>query len=325
MEVNPKISVIVPVYMASQTLDRCLASISGQRFKDYEVVVIDDGSTDDSWCIISTWARQDNRIKAIRQENHGVAYTRQVGIEHSEGQYTIHVDPDDWIEPDFLESLYKIASSEDADMVICDYQVHTEKTVSDFLYRPNSLATESVLKDLFLGKLEGFVWNKLIRRSLYDQYNVVFPIDFPILEDKWVIASLLRHPIKVCICEKCLYHYVRQNSMSFSRRYSQDIYRQELKIRERFIGLFGRHPYQDTVVDDLSFFVLVHAFYGGRNVFSSRSFHDKFFPYRDLIKRRSSSILEKIPMLLACIGYYQSMIRMVDLYKSVKHIILKFA
>ena len=102
---TPAVSVIVPVYNAEPYIRRCLDSISAQTFKDFEVILIDDGSPDHCGAICDEYARQDSRFRVIHKENEGVAVARQCGIDNAQGTYSIHCDPDDWVEPNWLEEL----------------------------------------------------------------------------------------------------------------------------------------------------------------------------------------------------------------------------
>ena len=125
----PSISVISPIYNMERLLSKCIDSILAQTFNDFELILIDDGSTDRSGVICDEYATRDSRIKVIHKKNEGVSIARQLGIDFAQGEYTIHIDPDDWVEPKMLEELYKKAKSEHADMVICDYYV-TGMTIS---------------------------------------------------------------------------------------------------------------------------------------------------------------------------------------------------
>ena len=117
----PKISVIVPVYKAEDYLHRCVDSILVQTFTDFELILVDDGSPDGSGVLCDKYAQIDKRVKVIHKENGGVASARQCGIDNACSEYTIHADPDDWVEPNMLEELYNKAKESKADMVICDF------------------------------------------------------------------------------------------------------------------------------------------------------------------------------------------------------------
>ena len=107
MDKQPAVSVIVPVYKAENYLCHCVDSLLAQTFPDFEILLIDDGSPDHSGDICDEYARKDSRVRVFHKENEGVSSTRQCGIDNAKGEYTIHADPDDWVEPDMLEELYK--------------------------------------------------------------------------------------------------------------------------------------------------------------------------------------------------------------------------
>lgn len=212
----PKISIIVPVYKAETYLHRCVDSILAQTFTDWELLLIDDGSPDRSGEICDEYAQKDSRIRVIHKENGGVSSARQRGLDESIGEYTIHADPDDWVEPDMLEGLYNKAKEEDADMVICDF-IYEYKTRSIICKQPiYNCNAESILKHFFSQQLPGMCWNKLIRRECYIKYNISFPKDIIRWEDLYVICSLLMNPIKCAYLSKAFYHYdqiVNNNSI----------------------------------------------------------------------------------------------------------------
>lgn len=118
---NPLISVIIPVYNAEKTIKKTLDSIREQTFLNFEVIMIDDGSTDASGDICDEYTRYDKRFKVKHKQNQGVSAARQDGIDMSKGEYTIHIDPDDWVEQPMLKELYRKAVESNADMVICDF------------------------------------------------------------------------------------------------------------------------------------------------------------------------------------------------------------
>ena len=129
MSNTKNISVIVPVYKAEKYLSRCVNSILGQTFSDFELILIDDGSPDKSGILCEEFAKKDARIRVIHQKNQGVSAARQKGLDNATGEYVIHADPDDWVEPDWLETLYLEAERTKADMVMCDFErVYSDKT-----------------------------------------------------------------------------------------------------------------------------------------------------------------------------------------------------
>ena len=132
---TPVISIIVAVYKAESCLRRCVDSLLAQTFQDYEILLVDDGSPDRSGEICDEYARKDNRVRVFHKENGGVASARQCGMNNARGEYVIHADPDDWVEPNMLEELYGKAKEENADVLICDTagRLHNKKYLMDEL------------------------------------------------------------------------------------------------------------------------------------------------------------------------------------------------
>lgn len=163
---RPDISVIVPVYKAEKYMHRCVDSILAQTFTNFEFILVDDGSPDGSGTLCDQYAQKDNRVKVIHKENGGVASARQCGIDNASGIYTIHADPDDWVEPTMLEKLFNKAKETDADMVICDFYVDTDKSNIYNKQEVSGETSQKVLKDLLLHRLQYQVCrrSKLLRR-----------------------------------------------------------------------------------------------------------------------------------------------------------------
>lgn len=205
------ISIIIPIYNSENYLHRCLDSIEKQSYKEFEALLIDDGSTDRSLSICKQYAERDNRFKVFHNENRGVGATRAFGIEHASGEYSIHVDPDDWIEPDMLELLAGKAMQENADITICDYIVETCGNQKMISQRPTRLDRLAVIYDLLVGNVHGSVCNKLIRTSLYREMNINFEIGLNYYEDILVCISLIwkKRDIRIAYVGQALYHYDR--------------------------------------------------------------------------------------------------------------------
>ena len=115
------VSIIVPVYKAEKYIHQCIDSLLAQTYSNIEVILVDDGSPDNCGKICDEYAAKDCRVKVIHQQNGGVSVARQTGIDHATGEYSIHADPDDWVELNMIEELVAKAVADNADMVICDY------------------------------------------------------------------------------------------------------------------------------------------------------------------------------------------------------------
>lgn len=217
----PKISIIVPVYQAEDYLPRCIESLLVQTLSDFEIILVDDGSNDQSGKICDTYSLGDSRIRAFHKKNEGVSKARQYGLEHAKGEYTIHVDPDDWVSPEMLQELYQVAVEENADMLICDLIKVYRNKQRYIKQKPNRLEHESILKEILSGKLHGSLCNKLIRKECYDRFAIRFPSQMNVWEDAYVCCSLLKNKIKIAYMPKAYYFYDQyMNSSSATRQVS---------------------------------------------------------------------------------------------------------
>ena len=203
----PQISVIVPIYNMGHLLKRALDSVLAQTFAEWECLLIDDGSTDNSPQICDEYAKQDSRFRVFHKKNGGVSSARQCGIDNALGKYTIHMDPDDWIDSDMLKSLFNTAEKENADMVICDFMIETKNGSHYDSQKPISLNHFEIMKQLLLMKLHGSCCNKLIKRSCYERNNVYFPKEMIMWEDMYVCCRILQENICVVHLPKAFYHY----------------------------------------------------------------------------------------------------------------------
>lgn len=211
-----KVSVIMPVYNAEKSLSKSINSILTQSMKDWELLLIDDGSTDSSPSLCDDFKSKDSRIKVFHKINEGVSKARQIGINNASGKYSIHVDADDWIEPTMLEELYNMAIKENADIVIADYFINSDKKQMICKQKPVSLQSNNVLLDILNNKLFGALWNKLIQTNLYRKYNAQFFHDINYCEDVLICAQIMKHQeVKVSYISKAFYHYyINQNSIT---------------------------------------------------------------------------------------------------------------
>lgn len=210
----PEISIIMPVYNAERTVSHMIDSIMAQTFRDWELIAIDDGSTDGSGEILDKYAERDTRIKVVHKANGGVASARQQGIERATGIYTIHADSDDWVELSMLEEMLTIAKTECADIVIADYFTDIDSQPSKVTaQRPESFESLDVLYGLYSGNLFGGLWHKLIKRSVYDKASAHFYQGIDYCEDLLLLTQILtRMNLKIVYLPKAFYHYVANPS-----------------------------------------------------------------------------------------------------------------
>lgn len=221
-ECKPKVSIIIPVYNAEKYLQRCLDSIKAQTLQDFEAILVNDGSSDNSGLICDDFCCTDPRFKVIHQNNSGVSAARQIGLDIANGEYVIHADSDDWVEPDWLHVLYREAVGSSADMVICDFEkVYKDRTVY-YNQCPSSLSNRDIILDMLKERIWGSCWNKLVKREIFQTYKVMFQPEMNLWEDLYVNCKLLLYDIKVSYVPRLLYHYDAYSNENSIVRFRKD-------------------------------------------------------------------------------------------------------
>lgn len=224
----PTISVVVPVYNVEPFLDECVSSILSQTFSDFELILVDDGSPDNCPQMCDAWAEKDERIKVIHKKNGGLADARNFGIRAASGKYIAFVDSDDWVERQFLSTLYEGAISGDYDMVQCNFQrIYEDGTlcantfpaaVYDRDYIVNILMPD-MLNDR-LTQIHCSRCNKLYKSEIVKQAIDLCDASIVMAEDHLLnFACLGLYQSIRCLDTPCLYNY-RANSQSMTARYS---------------------------------------------------------------------------------------------------------
>ena len=209
------VSIIMPVYNGEKFLQRAIDSILNQTYPDWELIAIDDGSSDESPRILDEYCSKDPRIRVIHKKNEGVSNARQDGIVASKGDYIIQCDSDDWADPDWLESLYETAEETDADMVWCSIIGETKEGLFNW-----SMSHEEDV-DLTIRKLiDQSLWGgtvyRLFKAEICRIKSVRFPKDCICWEDTAFVVSALLHCNKISFCDKYLYHYNLTNTSSIT-------------------------------------------------------------------------------------------------------------
>ena len=304
---SPAVSVIVPVYKAEKYLHKCVDSLLAQTFTDFEVLLVDDGSPDRSGAICDEYASQDPRVRVIHKANGGVSSARQCGLDNARGEYVIHADPDDWVEPMMLAQLYSKAKATSADMVICDYYVNRGGTQHYIKQQPDGLTHEEVLHNLFQ-QLHGSCCNKLVRRVCYTKADAAFPMDMNICEDLYVIVKLLSLDLRITYIPHAYYHYVQDANMSSLTSAHSSTFKDDLFIMNRFISMIS---YDKVAVNlcrnKMSFEIVAKAY--DRKDFSSLAFARQCFPFRKkILRKRGIGVYYRLKLYLSCIGFYRFML-----------------
>ena len=188
MKERIKLSIIVPIYNTGHMLRNCADSILAQTLHDFELILIDDGSKDESAAICDEYAKKDKRVKVVHKQNEGVSIARNTGIAMAKGEYIGFIDSDDWIDEDMYERLCSVADKCASDIVMCDaVTVYGDgREESDTI--TGLAASKSLDKSDFTPKLlmemAGAAWRCLYRRELLTEHNIIFPIELKFSEDR---------------------------------------------------------------------------------------------------------------------------------------------
>lgn len=284
-----KISIIVPIYNMEKLMRKSIDSLLSQSFKDFELLLIDDGSRDGSPEICDEYALKDKRVKVFHKPNGGLSDARNYGLKYAQGEYSIFADPDDWVSPDGLNLLYSKAAETNADMVMCDIYHEDQYSRHYTKLQPSSLDHKTVLSELF-DKLQGFTVNKLIRTSLYEKYGIEYPKGIYGCEDEYTMASLLMHDIKIAYVPVAFYHYM-YNPNSLTRHYDESTFAIDKHIVDLYASLLKQHDIVDFVSETKTLSMIVRAFKYGRNTFTSKRFKREFSRYKNIVYSRQRGLM----------------------------------
>lgn len=236
-----KVSVIVPAYNAEKYLEACLDSICEQTYPVLEILVVDDGSKDLTASIIRSRAEQDARIIPYYNENHGVSYSRNFGLEHCTGEYVTFVDADDLVAPDFIAQMIHDLEEADADIAVIGVAKSKLFEPEMFTNGVTSTYEESEMLKQVFGAFEGFVCNKLYRKSLLQTKSIRLEQSIAVCED------LLFNVIYLLNCKKAVYncgqkYFYRQIENSASNRLDNPKWIDAMKAYQKIIRLVKDYP-----------------------------------------------------------------------------------
>ena len=228
---SEKISIIVPIYNAEKKLHRCIESILNQSYKNLEIILVNDGSSDNSINICEKYKIKDNRIIIIDKENAGVSVARNSGLNIATGKYIQFVDSDDYINPDMCEKLIKTINKNNADVVVCGYNKITNGKIESKFIKETTVFEmynfKNTFNEIFKGALFNVPWNKLYKREKINNY---FKEDLSIGEDLLFNLNYFSNCNKIEIIEKCLYCYDVSQQESLTSKYNENLLEIEVML-----------------------------------------------------------------------------------------------
>lgn len=221
---NPKVSIVVPIYNVEPHIERCMHSLFQQSFDEIEYILVNDCSPDMSIAIakevIKQYPRRERYTRILHNyKNKGVSTSRNFGIDNCHGKYVIQIDSDDYVEKDMIEKMYKAAEKFCADIVVAD---SFEQWGNKHFYREEIIPLNGpeYAKDMITGKCIPAIWNKLIITSLFRESNVRFPDGVDIGEDIATMPKLAYLAKKISKIDNAFVHYIHYNKNSYSKNIS---------------------------------------------------------------------------------------------------------
>jgi len=213
------ISVIVPIYNVAPYLDQCIQSICGQTYRDIEIILVDDGSTDNSLTICEKYRAKDNRIKIIHKENGGLVSARKAGLQIATGAFIGWVDGDDWIDPNHFEEMVSAQKELDSDLVAAGHFVDTafgmtkvHNNIASGQYSREELLPKLIYSgDFFEFGLQPYIWSKLIRSDIIKPIEMEIENTVEIGEDVLAVYPAAMESDRIRVTNICTYHYVQHS------------------------------------------------------------------------------------------------------------------
>lgn len=216
------ISIIIPIYNVEKYLDECLTSVMNQTYKNFEVILVNDGTKDNSIEIVNKFISKHNNIKLVNKENGGLGSARNVGINHARGKYLIFIDSDDYIEATYIEKLYTEIEKSKSDIVICGINKYYENSkniepVNLEVENNKSYSSLEAIKLLFTNKIFCHAWNRIYRKELFINNNILFP-EGKLYEDILPAVKLISKSKKISFIKENLYYYrIREGAITSSK------------------------------------------------------------------------------------------------------------
>lgn len=316
-----RISVIIPVYNVEKYLARCIDSIINQTLKEIEIIILNDGSTDNCESIIKEYLNKDTRIRYYYHNNIGLGSTRNLGIQYAKGEYLAFVDSDDFIKEDMLELLYKSAIKNNSDVVCAQvnrYYEDGKKEVRTDIYDMDNYSLkkdgkENFYKNLYYKKLYSHnAWDKIYRRKLVIDNNIIFGDNKRIFsEDNYFQIQIINHVDVISFVSKAIYYYyMREDSIMNS--YKHNLINRHLNMIDDLStnSNIMNDAIQKKVVSLITFEIIIMEILN--IVQSGKKFTDFYREMKYL--RKCSTFCEKLDYLLNNKAYELECNRMKKIY-----------
>jgi len=238
---SPTISVIVPIYNVEKYLDKCIESILGQKFTDFELLLINDGSTDNSRNICDEYALRDSRIRVFHKTNGGVSSARNIGLKNAKGKYVNFIDSDDWIECDMFLTINKIAQEKDIDIIQFGYKKiystsHKEYNQKSFLY------FDSLKQYADSNCFNYTVFSYFIKKNIIDDFHIRFSEEIKYAEDQEFAIKCISFSNNIQVLPNLFYNYLVRENSAMSQKANLNMATNHILVTQNLINYQKQVP-----------------------------------------------------------------------------------
>ena len=243
----PIVSIVMPMYNVEKYVSAAIESVLSQSFRDWELLIVDDGSTDNSNVVAQNYASFDKRIKVLHKENGGLSDARNYGLEHARGKYIHFFDSDDLIQPDFYEIMLSAIMNGNYDFVICGYFKDVENSngsINSYPFSYTSTDSSSINECQFFefyDYLFNYAWNKVFKTLFLKQNKLVFKKGLSIIEDKEFMSKVMKYSPSFLIIDYIGYRYQLRNRTTLNNQFTSDFVETHLygiEIQDQLFNLF---------------------------------------------------------------------------------------
>lgn len=270
------ITIIVPIYNSARFLDKCINSILSQSYTDFELLLVNDGSTDNSGVICDLYSQKDSRVRVIHKPNGGVSSARNLGIDQARGEWITFVDSDDWVNEDFLKKRYELAIVENADVSYCDVELIYNDT-TEYCSTAEINPKEATQVNSWILSRTTYSPIILVKKELLDKHELRYPAGVRLCEDFNLILKIILHAKKTVHVKEALYYYNKQNGES--TMHNLHLYRDDLQIvYSDLIDVFKSLGKYDLYIERISWCILEYKLVSVLNREHSFSELRDFYP-----------------------------------------------
>lgn len=289
----------MPIHNSEKYIHKCVDSIINQTYSKWELLLVDDESTDRSSEICKIYAKNDHRIKYYKKDYGGIADTRNAGVELAQGKYLYFVDSDDYCESNLLKNVIEVMEKTQADMCVFGYYRHTKHITTTQVYGNRKITREKAIESLLIDERIGnYLWNKMFCKHLF--CNISFP-QGEIFEDVSVMYKLILKCKHIVTLDKIMYHYQRRaGSLSYYPKVEQLLFYWKVLVeRKQYIDRIYPDKADETKVSLIKGAIYIW------NKMSRQCNHYQLHEYSFLIDniKRNKKLLAETPLRIRIMGY----------------------